>query len=462
MTDQPNILVIMTDDHAQWAAGCYGNRELHTPTMDYLAQTGVRMANAFTPTPVCSPARASFFTGLYPSQHGIHDWLFYFHRTESERQRAELNEQPWLGDLKTLAQFLAEAGYTCGLSGKWHCGRDDHPQPGFDYWYSLRANEPPLAGEYSDHGQFVQHSGYNTETITDNAVAFLRQRKTDHPFFLFTGYIGTHSPWRDHPERLVEQYRECTFADIPADTVYPFGRLAGESTQRSRYNAREALAQYYASVSHIDEGIGRLLDELEAQGVRDDTLVVYVADHGLNCGHHGVWGKGNGTRPLNMLEESIRIPMIFNHPGQLFAGQVRSEFVDHCDLFETLLDYAGVQPERQHSYPSNSFKPLLTEGRALPDWKDTQICEYGNVRMARNRTHKLVRRAPNGPDHLFDLQADPREVANILATNPELAADLQARIDGFFSEYEQPDKSGLQVRTLPRHNYNEAWRDEPV
>jgi arylsulfatase A-like enzyme len=462
MTTQPNILVIMTDDHGQWASGCYGTREIHTPSMDYLASTGVRMANSFTATPVCSPARASFFTGLYPSQHGVHDWLFYHVNVKNDEQREALKNQPSIAGETTLAQMLAGAGYTCGLSGKWHCGGDDDPQPGFDTWYSLRTNPPARDGQYSNNGEFVEHQGYHTDIITENAVSFLKGRDEGKPFFLFVGYIGTHSPWRDHPERLVEQYRECAFDDLPDDITYPFGRLAGESTQNSRFNRREALAQYYASVTHIDEGIGRLLNELDAQGLREDTLVVYTADHGLNCSQHGLWGKGNGTRPLNMLEESIRIPMIFNQPGQVFAGQVRPEFVDHCDLFETLLDTAGVAPERQKNYPGRSFKPVLTQARALPGWRDKQVCEYGHVRMVRTERYKLIRRYSDEPDHLFDLVNDPREVHDIFDAQPAIVSELTARLDNFFDRYEDPAKSGLRVRDLPRHNFNEAWRDEPV
>ncbi|MCY4526572.1 MAG: sulfatase-like hydrolase/transferase, partial [Anaerolineaceae bacterium] len=139
----PNILVIMSDDHAQWAAGCYGNRELHTPALDHLAAGGLRMDNAFTPTPVCSPARASFFTGLLPSQHGIHDWLWYEVNIRNAEQRAALAGQPSLAGQVTLAQRLAQAGYHCGLSGKWHCGGDDGPPPGFPSQDALRATRPP-------------------------------------------------------------------------------------------------------------------------------------------------------------------------------------------------------------------------------------------------------------------------------------------------------------------------------
>lgn len=456
----PNILVVMTDDHGQWAAGCYGNGELRTPTMDYLAETGVRFANAFTPTPVCSPARASFFTGRLPSQHGIHDYL--------QETDPEVGERDWLADEVTLAQLLGDAGYQTALSGKWHCGRGTRPQAGFDRWFGLDRWQGGHAGAhtYVDQDQPVELTGNKTRIVTDGALAFLRGRDRDRPFFLFVGPIATHSPWADHPERLVGQYRGCTFADIPKDPVYPFGRLAGESRGSSRRDRREALAQYYAAVSEIDEGLGRLVDELDAQGLRERTMVVYTADHGLNCGHHGIWGKGNGTRPLNMVEESIRVPLIVNQPGGLFAGQVRAEPVDHCDLFRTLLDWAGVALPAEtlaaRRYPGRSFAPLL-RGEALPDWKDATIGEYGDLRMIRTHRHKLVRRYPDGPHELFDLAADPRETTSLFREPDQrpLIEALTARLDRFFAEHEDPAKSGLRVRELPRHNPVEAWRGEP-
>lgn len=455
--EQPHILVIMTDDHGQWASGCYGNSEVQTPTLDYLAATGVRMQNAFTPTPVCSPARASFFTGRLPSQHGIHDWL-----SEAEQ---EVREQHWLEGEQNIAQILAERGYQTALVGKWHCGNGQQTQPGFAYWFSFghRQGEHRGTHTYWHNGQPREITGYSTSVVTDYALDFLNTRDPARPFFLFVGYVATHSPWRDHPERLVARYRHCTFRDIPQDVAYPFGAIVSHPTPATPDSCRESQAQYYAAVHEIDEQVGRIVDYLVAQGLSEQTLLVYTADHGLNCGQHGIWGKGNGTRPLNMLEESIRVPLLFHGHAALYPGLVRAEFVDHCDLFQTLLDYAGVSLADDvvagRRYPGRSYRALL-QGKAIIDWKTEVYGEYGNLRMIRTRTHKLVRRYPAGPCELFDLSIDPRESINLFAepAQQSLIEELTERIEQFFAGHEEAERSGLRVRELPRHNAVEDWR----
>ena len=458
---RPNLLVIMSDDHAQWAAGCYGAQELHTPALDHLAAGGLRMANAFTPSPVCSPARASFFTGLLPSQHGIHDWLWYNVNARSAAQRNALAQQPSLAGQQTLAQRLSAAGYHCGLSGKWHCGDDDLPQPGFAYWDALRRNTVPRDGDYSVDGQLIERSGWHSDIITDGALRFLRQRESDQPFFLFVGYIGTHSPWRGHPQRLVARYRDrsatASFADIPQDEAWPHGNFTGEGVKvRDR---REALAQYYAAVTHIDEGVGRLLDELEAQGLREDTLVVYTADHGLNCSQHGLWGKGNATRPPNMLEESIRVPLLLNWPGHVSAGHTSEHFVDHCDLYATLIDLAGLDATATAG-PGRSFAPLLTDAQALPDWRQAQAGEYGPTPRAcgaRSGTSWCGRRRGNANCSSTWRPTRARR-ATSAPTSRNWPPALGAQLDAFFAQYDDPVRSGLLAPQGPRHNFNEAWR----
>ncbi len=456
--DQRNVILVVNDDLAQWALGCYGNEEIHTPTLDYLAATGVLMENAFTPTPVCSPARACLLTGRLASQHGIHDYL--------SSTIEEIHRRPWLKDEVTLAQLLSQAGYQTAHIGKWHLGNDDQPQAGFSHWFSGVGDYPAEHGgdhRYSLNGDIRTIRGQRTQVITDEAIEFLRERDTESPFFLHIGYFGTHNPWRGQPERLVEQYRDCAFEGLIDQPTYPFGAQALESTLPTRLNPREALAQYFAAISHIDESVGRLMDELNALRLRDSALFIFTSDHGLCCGHHGLWGKGNATLPLNMLEESIRVPLIFNQPQYLFARQRRSEFVDHLDLFQTIADYAGVfdKLDAKRCYPGRSFLQLLDNSGSLPDWRQVQIGEYGDLRMIRTHQYKLVRRyADNAPSELFDLLNDAIE-SRSLYDNHEyrtVVERLTSEIDSYFSRYQDARRNGLRVRHLPKHNLSEAWR----
>lgn len=458
-----NIILIVADDHGSWALGAAGNEDIRTPNLDTLAKTGVMMENAFTPTPVCSPARACLLTGRLASQHGVHDYL-------SSRDPA-IHERAWLAQETTLAQSLQEAGYETALVGKWHLGADEQPQPGFDRWFALSGDYPSGHGganRYSDQGEMRTIEGYKTTVLTEEAIAFLRRRDGERPFFLYLNYVGTHSPWTGHPPRLVSGYAKQPLS-LPAGPDYPFGRRNLEATLPTRHRPHEALAQYYAAVSHIDEGVGHLLDELEALGLREQTLLAYTSDHGLNCGHHGIWGKGNGTLPLNMLEESIRVPLLFNQPDRIFGRQRRAEFVDHLDLYQTLLAYAGVQPPREpESYPGISYLHLLENRGPASLWTegaqkrrhDRQFGEYGNLRMVRTPRYKLVRRYPDGPDELFDLRTDPGETVNRFGDEKlsNVLAALRAEIGAYFARYEDEAHSGLRVRELPRHNDTEAWR----
>ncbi len=460
--DLPNIVVFLTDDHGAWAAGCAGNREIHSPSLDHLAATGTRLSNAFTTCPVCSPARASFLTGRLPSQHGIHDWL----KWDEQGQ-----EHPGIDGQWNIGQLLQAAGYHTGLVGKWHCGRDHLPRPGFDRWFSYQVNQYPHFGEqsFSDQGRPVRARGHQAPLLTDRAVDFIRHRPADRPFFLLVGYVCTHTPLQDQPERLVAPYRAGRFAAIPEEEPAPSHGWARMAWPRAVQTHREQLAQYYAAVSFIDEQVGRVLDELDGAGLRQNTLVAYTADHGHMNGHHGLISKGNATVPQNFLEESIRVPALLSWPGVLPAGQVCEAMVDHCDLFATLLEAAGATPapavaEEIHS-PGHSYLPLLRG--AAGAWRDVQFCEYGNARMARSARHKLIRRypGPNGHfgDELYDLEADPREQHNLLA-EPRYApvvAELAARLDAHFARYEVPDQSGADIAARRRCNPNEPWLVTP-
>tara|TARA_B100001123_G_scaffold139018_2_gene161578 strand:+ start:425 stop:1834 length:1410 start_codon:yes stop_codon:yes gene_type:complete len=455
-----NIIIILNEDHGQWALSSYGNRDVNTPTLDYLARTGVQMENAFTPIPVCSPSRACLLTGRYPSQHGMHDYL--------ANQDDEVENNPWLENEIFLSQLLSNAGYQVALSGKWHLSNDHLPQAGFEYWFTHSHHYPIEHGGphiYSDQGDFITLTGYKTQILTDRAISFLRERNPKQPFFLLLSNTASHAPWNRHPERLVDQYRHQTFESISDDVAYPFGKQNLESTFDTRLQPQEAQAQYYAAASQIDEATGRVMDELEANGLRESTLLIFTSDHGLNCGQHGMWGKGNATFPYNMVDESIRIPLIFNQPGYLYQGQRRNEYVDHCDVFQTLVDYAGLElPERgDNYYPGLSFLPILNNSGSLEggDWRNYQICEYGDLRMLRTETHKLILRYhEEGANELFDIKKDCRETVNIYNEKEmqPLVESLTLKMNNFFARYEDPVKSGLNVKQLPRHNKTESWR----
>jgi arylsulfatase A-like enzyme len=459
---RPNILVFLTDDHAQWAQQAYGNSELQTPNMSKLAAAGTRMTNAFCTTPVCSPARASFFTGRMPSQHGIHDWL-------------SSPTPPGLAGQTLISELLKGVGYHTALIGKWHCGEETPgaPQPGFDRWFSYWEEQYPHRGrqDFTDQGKEVTPTGQQSPFFTDQALAFLADHQQsatkDQPFFLFVSYTDTHKPHAQAPDDLVAQYQGATFKDIP---VEPFAPCHGRPLWPPLKNPQAEENQkreYYASASAVDREVGRILDAVQAAGQTQNTLVVYAADHGLNCGQHGMWEKGNGTVPQNFLEESIRVPCTIAWPaGGVQAGATCDDFVNHCDLWATLLEAANAAPDASTAAtinsPGRSYLPQL-RGQKATGWPTTMIVEYGNARMAFDGRYKLIKRYPYGgvsfPDELYDLQTDPRETTNVF-TDPAQAAPiatLTAELDTYFQKYTIAGHSGLEMENSPFHNAQSPW-----
>jgi len=461
---RPNILVFLTDDHGQWAQHAYGNMELRTPNMDRLAAMGTRMTQAFTTTPVCSPARASFFTGRMPSQHGIHDWL--------------VSPTPaFLKGQTLLSELLQQSGYHTGLIGKWHCGEnvEGEPQPGFDRWFSYWINQQPHKGaqKFSDQGTLVHDQGQQSPLLTQQAVDFLHHHPQDaatkdKPFFLFVSHTDTHGPHNAAPAELVQQYHSATFQDIPDEKFFPCHGypLTGISAQPEE--ERKKRQEYYAAATFVDQQVGKILDALEASGQMANTVIVYATDHGLNAGHHGMWEKGNGTVPQNFLEESIRVPCTIAWPaGGIAQGATCADLVNHCDLWATLLDIAEAAPSGQIAAeinsPGRSYFPQL-KGRRADHWRTTILCEYGNARMARTPRYKLIKRYPYKgvlkPDEFYDLQEDPRETINHYqdASLTPVIAELTAQLDEFFARHTVPEHSGLAIENSPFfHNADTPW-----
>jgi arylsulfatase A-like enzyme len=424
--------------------------------MDWLAATGCRFTHACTPSPVCSPARASFFTGLIPSAHGIHDWI---------EERESWNTD-WLAGCPTLPQQLQAAGYETALVGKWHCGRSHTPQPGFDEWFSYaQAHQFPHFGEqrFVTKSGVVSGHGRQCRFLLDRAREWLRARRDERPFFLFYGPVDTHSPFAGHAPPLVEAMRRADLSDIPYEPErYPPQRrvLAFPETAEER---REHLAQYLAAVASVDEQLCALIDTLAELGQLDDTLVLYTSDHGHMDGHHGLVGKGNGSIPQNFFDEAIHVPSFARWPARITPGCVIDAPIDHCDWFATLLEI-GDAPIANVGTPSpgRSLSTLL-DGSAA-DWRTDQVCEYGNARMIRTAGSKLIVRNPAAnrvyPDEFYDLSRYPRETRNLIRESGCAAtvADLRERLSRYFARWETPARSGWSVSRLPRFNPAEAWR----
>lgn len=458
--DRPNVLVVLTDDHGQWAANCYGTPEIRSPNMDWLADTGARMANAFTPCPVCSPARACFYSGRFPSQHGVHDWL----QSDLEGPFYEQRDRDWLADEASLYTRLHNAGYHVGHFGKWHIGADRIPKAGTDRWFAFWDHQGPHRGpwDYSDQGEKVTLDGIKSRFIVDRALDWLlTEDHGDRPWMMYVGMIDTHSPHAGLPERLVAPYRGV--ANKVIGTIDPPPEFSVPWAIRRKADVAERQAQYFASVTHLDHQLGRLIDAVDERGELDNTIIIYTGDHGLHAGQVGRWEKGNGTRPLNLYERSVRIPMLIRAPGRVQAGQVRDEFVDQCDLYETLLEWTGTSLDdaarAAGNYPGQSFAPMLA-GDAQ-SWRDCQFFEYGPVRGVRSATHKLIRRnGSHGADQLFDVANDFDELHNVIddPANAAVVADLDARLAEFFARIEDPQRSGLRAPETPGlFNQNEPW-----
>ena len=451
MPKQPNIVLFLTDDHGHWATGCYGNREVHTPSLDALAQLGARFEYAYTPTPVCSPARACLLTGKTASQVGIHDWL--------EEAIPEVGQRDWLGETKTLFDYLSDAGYCTGLSGKWHLGQSHLPPRSADFHFGLPGWQGSHNGAYtySLAGELVEIEGNKSKLITDHAIKFLDTVPDDKPFFLNIGYIATHSPYVQsaHDPARTARYQDCAFRKIPPYEPHPWVKNEGGGNDLSQQDLLDRYIGYYTAVNEIDDNIARIVGALYMRGMWENTIIIYTSDHGCAMGHQGFFGKGNSTRPLNMYEVSLRVPLIISG-GDIESG-TRHHYVDHCDTFHTICQLAGVELPADN-YAGRSYRDMLY-GR-VTDWDNTRYGEYGDLRMIRDARWKLVWRYPNGPHDLFDLRQDPGETSNCFAQHPDIARAYKARLDAFYAEREPEATSGLNVKQQPRHNGgSEAWRD---
>jgi arylsulfatase A-like enzyme len=398
--DRPNILYIMSDDHAFQCISAYGSdisKIAPTPNIDRIADEGIRFDQAFVENSISTPSRACLMTGLYSHQNG-------------QRQLAEGIDTT----LTFFPELLQEAGYQTAVIGKWHmmC----NPK-GFDYYKVLNDQGPyynPGFKSKDSNGKYIKEEGYTTDLITDHAIEFLDYRDTNTPFCLMVHHKAPHRAWLPdtkylglyddvtfpHPTTWNDDYttrgsavrtqrmdigRDMQFTnDLKVDdndlanpnirrAVGEYGRMNAEQqaaidayfSQRSKdlaamnlegdalreWKYQTYLRDYLSVIRSVDESVGRLLDYLDKHGLLDNTIVIYTSDQGFYMGEHGWFDK------RFMYEESLRTPLLVRYPREIKAGSVSRQLVQNIDYAPTFLDYAGVKKPKE--LPGRSLKPLF-------------------------------------------------------------------------------------------------------
>lgn len=495
---KPNIIFILSDDHGSWATGAYGNNDVITPNIDRLATKGIRFDNFFCTSPVCSPARASIISGKIPSQHGVHDWLSggnlktdeysdtkmdrkqYLNTIPSslDQQDLRLNELPrifehpkyrgavakegqsieYLQNLAKYPQVLSDNGYRCGMVGKWHLGATTTKQAGFDYWQPIaRGGTGYMFPEVIENGKVVIKDQYVSNYIADKAIDFLNGTQNDEPFYLALNFTAPHSPWRkqEHPKHIWELYDESKFSYVQPQPIHKFASPTAPYPNPDT-SASTLLHGYYSAITAMDEQIGRVIDTVNSKTYADNTIIIYTSDNGMNLGQHGVWGKGNGTYPLNFYEESIKVPFIYFDPRLINNQRVATNMVSQYDIFPTILDISNIKYNFDTSFPGTSFKKILN-GVNMCDNSVVIFDEYGPNRMIRNDRYKLVIRYTDGDNELYDLLTDPHEKVNLLTSDEHTSVynQLRGQLHEWFEKYVDPRFNGRNANVTGFGQYDQ-------
>jgi arylsulfatase A-like enzyme len=451
---RPNVILIMTDNHGAWTLGCYGNPDIQTPHIDRLAAQGLLFTRCYANNAVCSPTRASFLTGLMPCQHGVHRYL--------GAGGAQTGPEAYntLEEFDTLPSLLATAGYTCGLSGKWHLGGNLRPQEGFSFWVTKPHGHSQ--GFYDqdiiEDGQIRKEPTYLTDYWTERGIEFIRENR-QRPFFLFLAYNGPYGLGSAMLEPIRNRHQE-TYADqelpsFPRRSPHPWNH-----NYAARIGDLQAIRKYAAEISGIDDGVGRVLETLKQLDLDEKTLVIFTADQGMSGGHSGFWGMGDHTRPLTAFDWTTYIPLIFRYPGQVPAGRRADLLVSNVDFLPSMLDYLGLTGSGRSQVPSpgRSFAEAL-RGRPIRDWDNTVYYEFENVRAIRTDRWKYIERYRQEPNELYDLSADPEELNNLVddPARADTRAELADRLHAYFARVADPrwdlwnggsSKSGLITAKL--------------
>lgn len=448
MPARPNVVFILTDNQGAWTLGCYGNPDIRTPHIDRLAAEGVRFTRALSSNPVCSPTRATFLTGLMPSQHGLQTPV---------APAIMMGPRAFntLAEFTSLGEILRDAGYVCGLSGKWHLGDNLRPSEGFSFWITKpEGSTQEFYGQpVIEDGRVRKEAGYTTDLWTRKGIEFI-ERNRDRPFFLYLAYNGPYSlgnlMLNRARNRHAATYRDHHFRSFPVDAMHPW-----QHHNKQFHNQQAAMERLAAETSGVDDGVGEIMATLQRLGLDENTLVVYAADQGWMGGQNGVWGMGDHTRPFGAHDLMMQIPLLFRQPGRIPGGRTCDLLVSNYDFLPTVLGHLGLSeqmPAKPRS-PGRDFSAGLRG--APPAWDNVIFFEMEDTRAIRTDDWKYVSRHPAGPFELYDMRADPRERFNLYGQPGAEAkrAELATRLDAFFATYADPRfdrwKGGRDAARLP-------------
>ena len=412
-----NVVIILSDDHRYDFMGFHPDAPdfLETPNMDRMAAGGAHISNAFVTTSLCSPSRASILSGQYAHTHGVVD-----------------NSSPIPEGTRFFPQDLQQNGYRTAYIGKWHMGEaSSDPQPGFDRWVSFRGQ-----GTYYDpllniDGEERQFEGYTTDILTDYALEWLDQQDGDEPFFMVLSHKAVHA------EFMPAERHEGEYAGI--DIPYPPSMASTESNyhmkphwvreQRGSWHGvdymyhgdmefDEFYRRYAETLLALDESVGRVLDQLDASGLADETIVLYLGDNGFLLGEHGLIDKRNAY------EESMRIPMLAYAPGFVEAGSTIEPLVRNIDIAPTILELTGTTSNID--IEGQSFLSLLAgdAAAAAEDEGREFLYEYywehafphtpTTFALRGDRYKYIYYHGVWDLNELYDLQNDPEENFNLI------------------------------------------------